>query len=529
MKRKLLALCMALTLSVGAFAGCTTEDDVVASDALPQERLVDGVNVGGMMTMVVRAEPISLNPNGIYDPNFGIMAHNIFNRLVKMNARQQVVLDLATGYQVSSDGLEYTFFLHENVYFHDGVRMTSDDVRFTFEEILRQEGQASFALSSIDSIETPDDYTVVFRTSYVDASFLHNLAFQGTHILPRHIYEGQDWLGADAMQYPVGTGPFMWGEWERGVRIVANRNPNFYRGPELPYLDGIIWGFNSDPTTATHAFVAGQFDVLAVFTSAFYNQLRNDPNIDMQVNIFPSRFMVAFNMTEAPFDDINMRMAVSYALNNDELMAIALREVGLEARHFLSPLFDWAVNDNVTLPGFDLDLAREYMAAAGHESLSITVDTPSHAPFPYLAEVFRSQMAALNIDVSINILEWASFDERVIQNHNFQIAITSDFQGPEVSAIAQSIATDGFLNFTGFYNPEIDELLEAALQVVTFEDRARYYHRVQEIMREHMPFYIISEWVGYYPHWAFVRNHPGSPDAVERTGWAEFTYVWFDR
>jgi peptide/nickel transport system substrate-binding protein len=138
-------------------------------------------------------------------------------------------------------------------------------------------------------------------------------------------------------------------------------------------------------------------------------------------------------------------------------------------------------------------------------------------------------MAAIGIDVSINILEWASFDERVIQNHNFQIAITSDFQGPEVSAIAQSIATDGFLNFSGFYNPEVDELLAAALGVVTFEARAPYYHRVQQIMREYMPFYIISEWVGYYPHWAFVRNHPGSPEIVDQTGWAEFTYVWFDR
>ena len=500
----------------------------------PVAAVPDGVKTGGTLLMSAAAEPTNLNPNGNYDANNGYLIQNVFNRLIKTNSMQQILPDLASNYEVSGDGLQYTFHLLENVYFHDGEKFSSDDVKFTLEYIMENSTFMVDSLANIKSIDCPDDNTVVINMTTIDASLLYNLAYQGTFILPRHVYEGKDWAGADAMQTPVGTGPFIYDSWDRGSRITLIRNPNFFLGAELPYLDKVIFAFIADATTAKTAFMAGDYDILGVFTSTDFMEMRNHGSIDMEVNIYPSRFIVEFNMATAPFNDVNLRRAVSYAINNDEMMTIALKEVGLEAKHFISPLYEWAVDSSVTLPEYDLEKANQLMAETGLTKdangnyLSVTVDTMNYAPFPDVAQVFKSQMAKIGIDVTINMVEYALFDEKVVRNKDFVIGITSDYQGPEVSAISGSIASDGYNNCTGYNNPAVDKLLTDALNLASFEERAPLYKQVQKHMQEDLPYYIISEWVGYFPHWDYVINHPGNESARDKTNNYEFTYTWLN-
>ena len=500
----------------------------------PATTVPEGVKTGGTLLMSAAAEPTNLNPNGNYDANNGYLIQNVFNRLIKTNSMQQILPDLASNYEVSDDGLKYTFHLLENVFFHDGEKLSSDDVKFTFEYIMENSTFMVDSLANVKSIDCPDENTVVINMSKIDASLLYNLAYQGMFILPRHAYEGKDWAGADAMQTPVGTGPFVYDSWDRGSRITLVRNPNFFLGTALPYLDKVIFAFIADATTAKTAFLAGDYDILGVFTSTDFMEMRNHGNIDMEVNIYPSRFIVEFNMAMAPFDNVNLRRAVSYAVNNDEMMAIALKEVGLEAKHFLSPLYEWAVDPGVTLPEFDLEKANQLMAETGLTKdangnyLSVTVDTLNYAPFPDIAQVFKSQMAKIGIDVTINMVEYALFDEKVVRNKDFVIGITSDYQGPEVSAVSGSIASDGYNNCTGYNNPAVDKLLTDALNLASFEERAPLYKQVQKHMQEDLPYYIISEWVGYFPHWDYVINHPGNESARDKTNNYEFTYTWLN-
>ena len=493
------------------------------------------VKTGGTLLMSLNAEPTSLNPNGNYDANNGYIIQNCFNRLIKINAKNEILPDLAKSYEVSDDGLTYTFSLHENVTFHDGEPMTSADVKFTLEQIMEQQGVASFSLGSLKDIETPDDYTVVITTDTVDAAFLYNLAYQGTYILPRHVYEGKVWGGEDAMQAPVGTGPFVFDSWEKGVRIALTRNGNYFAGNGAPYLDQVVFGFTSDPTTAKAAFLAGEYDILGTFASADFEEYRANGQIVLELGIYPSRFVVSFNMTQEPFNDVKVRQAVAHAINIDEMMTIALKEVGLKADYYLSPLFEWAIDTDSKLPAYDPDLAVSLLEEAGLTKdssgnyLSVTVDTMNYSPFPDVAQVFKSQMAKIGIDVTINMLEYASYDEKVVKNKNFSVGITSDYQGPEVSAIASTIRSDGFMNVMGYSDEQVDAALDAAVMVVPYEERAPLYQDIQKALVRDVPYMVISEWIGYYPHWDYIQGHPASDAVQDRAGNGEFTYTWIDK
>ncbi len=535
-KVKLMVLLLSLTVVFTLFTGCgktKTNDDPGKNPAQ-----TGGIKKGGTLVLAQSAEPITLIPDGKPDDNDIMLEQNVFNRLLKTNNNQEVILDLATEYKVSDDGLSYTFKLPQNVKFHDGEPMTSDDVKFTFDEIIKQKAFASTTLATIKEITCPDDYTVVFTLSKVDAGFLGNLAYNGTSILPRHVYEGLDWMGKDSMVTPVGTGPFKYSEWNKGINMIFVRNDNYYLGPDLPYLDKIVISFIPDANTAMQSFYNGELDVLGIIPpSTEYDKLLSSPEITADKVIYPSRFYVGFNMAKAPFDDVNFRLAVAHAIDSDDMINKALKNIGMKATEYMSPLYSWAVNkdENAKVPAYNLDKAKEYLAKtslkpdANGVYLKVTVDTYNYEPFPDLVQVLKDQLGKIGIDVTINMLEYAAWDEKVSVNKDYTMALTGGYQGPEASNLADRIVTGGYMNFLNYSNPEVDRLMAEGANLPTFEQRAPKYKEAQAILAKDVPMVLISEWLGYIPYMSYVKGHPASADAVEKTAFGEMTYCWIDK
>jgi peptide/nickel transport system substrate-binding protein len=532
-KLKVIALLLSLAMVLTLFSGCGKTKDPTG-DATQK----DGIKKGGTLVLAQAAEPITLIPDGKPDDNDIMLEQNIFNRLLKTNNNQQVILDLATGYEVSEDGLTYTFQLPKNVKFHDGEPMTSDDVKFTFDEILKQGAFASTTLTTIKEVTCPDDYTVVFTLKKIDAGFLGNLAFNGTSILPRHVYEGLDWMGNDSMVTPVGTGPFKFSEWNKGVNMILVRNDDFYLGPDLPYLDKIVMPFISDANTAMQSFYNGELDVLGIIPpSTEYDKLLSDPKIKADKVIYPSRFYIAFNMLKEPYNDLNLRLAVAYATDSDDMLNKALKNIGLKATEYMSPVYEWAVNTDkeAKVPEFNIDKAKEYMAKTGLKPdsngvyLKVTVDTYNFEPFPDLVQVMKEQLGKIGIEVTINMLEYAAWDEKVSINKDYTVALTGGYQGPEASNLADRIVTGAYLNFLNYSNPEVDRLMAEGAALPTFELRAPKYKEAQAILAKDVPMVLISEWIGYIPYMSYVKGHPASTDVVEKTAFGEMTYTWIDK
>lgn len=323
--KRILAVVLTLIMVLALLSGCAGQTPANQSESDNTASAPDGIKTGGTIIIGQSAEPITLNPDGKTDGSMDIVAQNVFSRLLKNNNNEEIILDLATGYSVSDDGLTYTFTLPENVRFHDGEPFTSDDVKFTFENILSQQCFAATSLANLDSVTCPNDYTVEFHLKQMDARFLSTLAYNGVHILPRHVYEGQDWMGDDSMQTPVGTGPFKFSEWNKGVSITLVRNDDFFRGPELPYLDRVIYSYISDANTAMQSFYNGELDVLGIIapSSELENLLAND-QLNNFKTIYPSRFYICMDMTRAPYDDLNFRLAVAHATNADDIVNRAM-------------------------------------------------------------------------------------------------------------------------------------------------------------------------------------------------------------
>ena len=174
-------------------------------------------------------------------------------------------------------------------------------------------------------------------------------------------------------------------------------------------------------------------------TSVIYD----NPEVAKDVVMYASRFLLGFNMNVAPFDNLEVRKAFAYAMNADELISKAIKEQGLKTNTYISPLFNWAVNYNEDAATLSYDQAKaiECLENAGLTKnadgyyMDLTLDTFNYAPFTDLALVFQYEMAQVGINVTINMLEWAAWDEKVCQNKDYTITLTSAYQGPDVSAL----------------------------------------------------------------------------------------------
>lgn len=536
--RRLVSVLLAMLMALAgiSLAACGSSGDDGGSNS--NGNAVDGVKTGGTAIVGQSAEPITLNPDGKMDDNFPAIAQNIFQRLLKTNNKQEVILDLATAYDVSEDGTEYTFTLPDNVTFHDGEKLTSDDVKFTFEELVKQVGQAAPNFEGIEEISCPDDTTVVFKLSAVDAGFLDSLAYNGVFILPRHVYEGTDWNGDDSMLDPVGSGPFKFSKWEKGVSITLERYEDFYLGGGLPYLDKLVFSYISDANTAMQSFYNGDLDILGIIApSSEYDKLLNDPEITSAKVIYPSRFYVGFNQADPLMKDLDFRLAVAHAIDADDMINKALKQIGQKATAYLSPVFEWAVNSDAdaAVPAFDLDKAKSYLEQAGLTPdangiyKTVEVDTYNYEPFPELAAVLKDQLSKIGIEVKINMLEYAAWEEKVGVDRNFVMTLEGGYQGPDVGAVSQRVADGGILNYYSYSNADLNALFEEGESLPTFELRAPVYKEAQAIMAKDVPFVLISEWLGYIPYHSYVQGHPASADIVDKTAFGEFTYVWLDQ
>ncbi len=548
--KKVIALFMVITLMF-SFAACskdtkkegTSQKDsptVAPTQGEEAESEDQGSSLpqGGTIVVGQSTEPITLNPDGNPDSANDIIMQNVFSRLLKISNSEDIIPDLALTYDVSDDGFTYTFHLREGVKFHDGESFTSEDVKFTFDQIIAQGGRASGGLSNVTDISCPDDLTVVFTLKQVDASFIYNIAYQGTYVLPKHVYEGKDWLGADAMQPPIGTGPFKFSKWDKGISVTLEKNPDYFLGPEVPYLDKVILSYITDTNTAMQAFYNGELDVLGIIpASSEYATLFANQDVVMDKVVYPSRFVIGYNMNKKPFDDVNVRKAVACAINSDEIIQKALKEVGQKATTYITPLYSWAVNSDPTgaVQSYDAAKAVQYLEAAGLTKdgngnyLKVKIDTLNYAPFTDVIQVIRDELAKVGIEVEINMMEYAAWDEKVNQQKDFEVCVTSEYQGPDAGNLASCVVTGQYNNCFGYSNAQVDDLMTQALALSTREERAPLYQQVQEILAADIPYVPFSEWLGYYPYWSYVQGRPSSADVADKAGNAEFTYTYLDK
>lgn len=560
MKKNLLkktkALILTLALSVGVLAGCTTTGetttaaegtksstqpsttaagtttgtsadttaDTTASDPSPAE--------GGTFVVAIGREPGGYNPAAAADDAAYIVNQNIFNKLLKINGNDEIVNDLAESYEFSADGKTLTFHLHKNVKWHDGTEFSAEDVKWTFDQIREEKGFASNSLSDITEVKVVDKDTVAFTLENVNSGILGYIAWMGTYIMPKHLYEGTDWLTNPVNMEPVGTGPFKFTEHVSGDSVTIEKNPDFFG--DVPHLDKIIFKIMPDQMTAYQAWLVDEVDENRLGAPATeLDNLRNDEKYNLIPLSWPNKSYITFNMQEGAFSDPLVREAVLYGIDRHDFHTRIWKGQGEASEYFIPYQYTWALNEDAKSPERDVAKAMELLEEAGYTKdedgfyLETSVDT--YPGWDEFVPVMKAQFEEFGIKLEHNSMDDPTYDAKVLDDQDFELTLLSGYVGPDISAVGTRFGTGGAMNY-GLYSSEaMDAELAAGTEATDLEDRAVHYKKVQEILKTDLPAVFIWDRGSEMATKSYVKGHPASQDAAPKSSEAEFTYVWLDR
>lgn len=391
--------------------------------ALAAPAMAQDIKPGGTMTVTYKDDVTTLDPAIGYDWQNWSMIKSLFDGLMDYKpGTTELVPDLAESFEVSADGLTYTFKLRHGVKFHNGREMKAADVKYSLDRVVQPETQSPGA-GFFDSIEgfadvsggkakelsgvtTPDDYTVVFRLTRPDAPFLHKMALNFSHVVPKEEVEK---YGADFGKHPVGTGAFRMTEWTLGQRIVFERNPDYFQ-KGLPHLDKIVFEVGQEPVVALLRLQRGEVDIAGDgIPPAKFLEVTQDPaykDLIIQGSQLHTGY-ITMNVKAKPFDDVRVRQAVNMAINKDRIIRI-INGRAKPANQPLPPSMPGYAADYKGY-AYDVEGAKKLMAEAGQGS-GFTTDlyVANTDPQPRIAQAIQQDLAQIGIKAEIKALAQAN-------------------------------------------------------------------------------------------------------------------------
>lgn len=532
MIKKLTAIILALMLLTACNA--SNNEPAVNSGDKNLNSEPNSPKKGGTIVVGIPTDPQSFNPNAKSDDVLFDIGQNIFSRLIKLNNNQEIIPDLAESWNVSDDGTMITFNLRENVKWHDGEAFSAKDVKWTFDQIINENGQIKSNLSSVESVDIIDDHTVAFKLTQNDSNLLPYLAWYGCLIMPAHIYEGTDWLTNPANKSPIGTGPFKFVEYNSGVSVTLERFDDYFG--QVPYLDKVIYSVIPDSNTAIQALYNKELDILGVNAPlSEMDSLSSNEELTVGMQQWPARYQIAFNVEEGIFSDLKLRQAVSYGVDKDEIVKKALKGAGLRCDNAMVSLYQWALNDVDKYPDRDVEKARKLIEEAGYTAdakgmyFSVELDVWNEIPYTDIGVVVQNNLKEIGIDAKLNVTEMAAWTEKVWTGKNYDIAILGGFQGPDAGGLSLRFASDASMNIYNYSNEKLDQELEDGRVLSKMEDRAPHYKEAQKILTEDLPMIPLSEMMIVTPYYSYIKGHPLSEEAIDYTGYKEYNYIWLDK
>ena len=501
---------------------------------------------GGTYIIAETLEPSSMNPDAVSDDGFYSIAQNMYPRLYKLNNNYEAIPDLASKYECSDDALTYTFTLRENAVWTDGEAVTADDVVYTYNTIIENSYANASVFVNVESITATDDYTVVIKMTQPDASFMSNVSWYGTFILPQHIFDinngadgSDDWISnpyTTGEEAPVTCGPFKFSAWNKGTDVRLVRDDNYWG--DTAYLDELVYTIVPDDSTAYQAWLNGEVDEISsssVPTSELQS-LIDSGDYTVVEQLWPSPYYVTFNMNEGPFSNVLVREAFAYGVDRDIVSEKAFNGLKPANDHFISDLYTDAHNEDAAQPEVDYEKAMELLEKAGYKKnadgyyfeTTLTIFEGFEDP----AYVVISELEKIGIKATLNSIDYNVWQEQVWNNQQFDFTMVAGFQGPDVLGSLRRWTKDGTVNVNGYSRAEIEELATKCLNASSTEEINGYMKEIQTYLREDLP---LVTMVSYVDHSVFNKNIHGHPmfsneqgGSRDKAGFSEMTYVWLD-
>ena len=395
---------------------------MAAAPAMAEE-LDPNATPGGEIVITYKDDVATLDPAIGYDWQNWSMIKSLFDGLMDYEAGTTTLRpDLAESYEISEDGQTFTFKLRQGVKFHNGREMTAEDVKYSIERVVdpvtQSPGQGFFATikgydeaaegkaEGLSGITVVDPYTISFELTRPDATFLHVMAINFSHVVPKEEVEK---YGPDFGKNPVGTGAFKLGEWALGQRVVFEKNADYWN-TGLPYLDRITFEIGQEPIVALLRLQNGEIDVPGDgIPPAKFQEVMNDPEQKERVVEGGQLHTgyVTMNVNIAPFDDVRVRQAVNMAINKERTVQL-INNRAVPANQPLPPSMPGYAKDYEGY-AYDPAKAKELLAEAGHgDGFETELYVMNTDPNPRIAQGIQQDLAAIGIKANIQALAQAN-------------------------------------------------------------------------------------------------------------------------
>ena len=440
------------------------------------------VPVPQVLRIAVEAEPRVLDPTapaeGIGDL---VTRSTVCESLLdySFDGKMEIQPELATDWEWMDD-TTFAFTLRQEVKFHNGKELTMEDVKYTFERIANEEVGSRYHsyVSPIKEIEIVDDYHGIIKLEKPYAPLV-TYVLEYIMIVPKGSND-------ELKTHPIGTGPFKFKEWVKGEKAIFVKNEDYWQ-PGKPKLDEVVFQFQPEYQTRLTSLRARDTDIVTELVPSDVATLEKESEINISQNLELCSFYVGFSVTHPPFDDVNMRQAVRYAIDKQLVLDTGLAGQS-RTKDIQEPPSSSCYTDEFDYDR-NLDKAKEYLDKAGYDGSEVELvvpNTPREGPF---GDAVAFSLTEAGINAKSVKLPVAEYIDRVFVKRDFPFMVCGygDVPDPDFFHYAY-FHSEGSMNLWGYNNPTVDQLLEEGRATPDMTRRKEIYKELFEIlMTEDVP------------------------------------------
>ncbi|MCB0107891.1 MAG: ABC transporter substrate-binding protein [Caldilineaceae bacterium] len=459
-------------------AACTLVGSPSPSTGPAGDTAPTGPQRGGTLTVVLPGTVTSLDPALVRGYDMQVLILSLYEPLVKLDAERVAQPALAEAWEVSEDGLQWTFTLRPDVIFHHGTALQAQDVVHTFTRVLDPDFGSPYRqiLQFVAGVEALDASTVQFTLRGPNIEFPQYLSAYATCIVPH------DRSDEELATAPSGTGPFRLTEYVPGESAYTVRNES-YRIPDLPYLDEVRHVYMTESATQITALTSGTADVLWQVGVESLGALESNPDIQILEVAAGAHQPIHMRVTEPPFDDLRVRQALKQLINRNDMRQAVLQGRGTlgndQPISTVSPY--WAEIPALT---YDVEGAKALLAEAGYaDGLALTLTTTSARPgMLETAVVFQEMAKAAGVTITINQLPADAYFPVSMERHGNFFMDNWAMLPTDNLMLTVVYSSQGPLNIMGWHTPELDSMIAATRSEADMAARQELYTQIQTLI-----------------------------------------------
>ena len=473
-KRALLLLVAAAVLPASLY-GCTGGTE---PSPTPTATAQSGEpSYGGSVTVGIAQELDSLDPHRAVSAGVGEVLFNVFEGLVKASSDGEVREAVASDYQISEDGLTYTFTLREGVTFHNGDPVTVEDVVYSLERCAGSENDGTAlitAFSNVTQVRAVDERHVELTLAQPSLEFLYALT---AAIIPAG-------SGDTIAQTPVGTGPFQFVSYAPQDSLVIQRYEGYWG--QRPYLDEVRFRIITNSDTLVMSLQSGALDMAIHVPTTQITQLEGQFQVvEDTMKLVQALYL---NNDVAPFDDVRVRQALCYAIDVGQIIEFVGDGAGVPVGTSMYPAFEkYHMEELAEAYPTDQELARQLLAEAGYpDGFTMEITVPSHyTQHVQTAELIAEQLSQVGITANLVPVDWSTWVNQVYEGRQFQSTVcgvaASDMTAREMVIRYVSDYEDNFINFQ---DDGYDQAVAQAGSTLDEQEQEQLYKQALTILSE---------------------------------------------